>query len=295
MENTLENTIETNKNDFSSNTQETIKSIDATIKTVKEKIQILRNMYVELTESNGHKQIFLFCLETFNFQNKMMLNETDHLHKTFNMLLNRAYRDYYKLYGIILKLFEEYKLENPTSQKHPECKDLDTNTEFTLDEITNIHNDVVSLTSALISKFREGERIISGYRTKSRTGIHIINLINTIEYDNSILKDQIQLYLNYLTFFQETQYNYFIKLDQRMKTFLEEIMRDIKFQENGLDMEEAVSEGVVTEDAKSEGVVLEETQSLVGIESSAVVENIEITISENKSKRSPRKLGMSIF
>ena len=60
-------------------------------------------------------------------------------------------------------------------------------------------------------------------------------------------------------------------------------------------MEEAVSEGVVTEDAKSEGVVLEETQSLVGIESSAVVENIEITISENKSKRSPRKLGMSIF
>lgn len=267
----MENTIESNKKDFSSKTQETIKSIDATIKTIKEKIQILRNMYIELTESNGHKQIFLFCLETFNFQNKMMINETDHLHKIFSMLMNRTYRDYYKLHGIILKLFEEYKMENSTNQKHPECKDLDINTEYTLDEISNIHNDVTCLTSVLIEKYREGESVINNYRTKSRTGIHIINLINTIEYDNSILKDQIQLYINYLTFFQETQYSYFLKLDQRMKTFLEEIVKDINFQENGSDTSD------------------------VGIDSQAISENIEISISENKNKRSPQKIGMNIF
>ena len=67
-------------------------------------------------------------------------------------------------------------------------------------------------------------------------------------------------------------------------------MKDIKFQENGLDMEDIVSENEV-----SEGAISEEAQSLVGIESTAVVENIEITISENKGKRPPQKLGMSIF
>lgn len=285
----METTIDTITTDFSTKIQQNITSIDTTIKTIKEKIQILRNIYIELTELNGHKQIFLFCLETFNFQNKMMINETDHLHKSFNMLLNRTYRDYYKLYGIILKLYEDYKLENPTTQKHPEYKDLDINTEFTLEQITNIHSDVICLTSTLILKYREGERVISGYRTKSRTGIHIINLINTIEYDNSILKDQIQLYINYLTFFQETQYNYFSKLDQKMKAFLEEIKKDINFQENGLDPEEEID--VVPENVAEEN---DDTASLVGIESSAIAENIEFTITENKNKR-PRKLGMNIF
>ena len=113
-ESRMESQIEKIVGEFATNIQRNIMSITQTIKTIREKINILRETYVDLIEKNNHKQIFLFCLESFNFQNKTMMYEVEHLHKTFNILLNRTYRDYYKLYNIILKLFEEYKLENKT-------------------------------------------------------------------------------------------------------------------------------------------------------------------------------------
>ncbi len=115
----MEASIEKIVADFATNIQHNITNITNTIKIVKDKIQSLRNIYGDLIEKNNHKQIFLFCLESFNFQNKTLLYESDHLHKTFIMLLNRTYRDYYKLYNIILKLFDEYKLENKTQKKTP--------------------------------------------------------------------------------------------------------------------------------------------------------------------------------
>jgi hypothetical protein len=230
----MEANIEKIVAEFATNIQYNITNITNTIKTVKDKIQILRDIYGDLIEKNNHKQIFLFCLESFNFQNKTLLYESDHLHKTFIMLLNRTYRDYYKLYNIILKLFDEYKLENKIQKKHPEYKDLDVNTEFSLEEISNIHDDVIYLACVLIDKYKESEVLIRQYKTKSKTGIYIVNLINTIEYDNAILKDQIDLYINYLFFFQDTQTTYLSKLNKKMVGFLNEIEEDIKFQ-NGDD------------------------------------------------------------
>ena len=226
----MEASIEKIVADFATNIQHNITNITNTIKVVKDKIQSLRNIYGDLIEKNNHKQIFLFCLESFNFQNKTLLYESDHLHKTFIMLLNRTYRDYYKLYNIILKLFDEYKLENKTQKKHPEYRDLDVNADFSLEEISNIHDDVIYLTCVLIDKYKESEAVIRQYKTKSKTGIYIVNFINTIEYDNAILKDQIDLYINYLFFFQDTQTTYLSKLNKKMVGFLNEIEEDIKFQ-----------------------------------------------------------------
>ena len=249
----MESQIETIVSKFATNIQKNIISITQMIKTIKEKIQILRETYVDLIEKNNHKQIFLFCLESFNFQNKTMMYEVDHLQKTFNMLLNRTYRDYYKLYNIILKLFEEYKLENKTQKTHPEYRDLDINAEFSLEEISEIHNDVIYLTCVLIDKYKESEEMIRQYKTKSKTGIYIINLINTIEYDNAILKDQIDLYINYLLFFQETQTTYLSKLKHKTDNFLKEIDNDITFKE-----EEPNAEELNTEEPKDDLIKEEE-------------------------------------
>ena len=82
----------------------------------------------------------------------------------------------------------------------------------------------------LIDKYKESEAVIRQYKTKSKTGIYIVNFINTIEYDNAILKDQIDLYINYLFFFQDTQTTYLSKLNKKMVGFLNEIEEDIKFQ-----------------------------------------------------------------
>lgn len=325
----MEANIEKIVADFATNIQKNILNITSTIKIVKDKIQILRDIYTDLIEKNNHKQIFLFCLESFNFQNKTLLYEADHFHKTFNILLNRTYRDYYKLYNIILKLFDEYKLENKTQKKHPEYRDLDVNAEFTLDEISNIHDDVIYLTRVLIDKYKESEALIRQYKTKSKTGIYIINLINTIEYDNAILKDQIDLYINYLFFFQNTQTTYFEKLDTKLMSFLNEIDQDIKFQ----NPDEPVVEDdvIVEEDAKKNEIIVEtkknevtnvdvknentingegkkedtaEIDTSFGISSNEIVENIEINVAEktndenkNDKRRGGRRgnIGLQLF
>lgn len=307
----MESQIEKIVGEFATNIQQNIVSIAQTIKTIKEKIQILRDTYVDLIEKNNHKQIFLFCLESFNFQNKSMMYESDHLQKTLNILLNRTYRDYYKVYNIILKLFEEYKLENKTQKTHPEYRDLDVNAEFTLEEISNIHDDVIYLTCVLIDKYKESDALIQQYKTKSKTGIYIINLINTIEYDNAILKDQIDLYINYLFFFQNTQTTYLSKLNNKMKNFLKEIENDIDFQDGGAanDIEAPqntstnVDEVQTTDLQKDEvinsneadanpitsanNVVVEDNQPSsnenceIGVDSTAVGENIGMSVYEN--------------
>lgn len=293
------------------------------IKTIKEKIQILRETYVDLIEKNNHKQIFLFCLESFNFQNKTMVYEVDHLHKTFNILLNRTYRDYYKLYNIILKLFEEYKLENKTQKTHPEYRDLDINAEFSLEEISEIHNDVIYLTCVLIDKYKESEEMIRQYKTKSKTGIYIINLINTIEYDNAILKDQIDLYINYLLFFQDTQTTYLSKLKHKTDNFLKEIDNDITFKEEEpnveelnteepkddlikeeeqkknekkdeqkeeLKKEEPKKEEPKKEEPKDNNLVSGDENNTVGIDSSEMHENIGIIVYENPLNSETQKI-----
>jgi hypothetical protein len=210
-----------------------------------------------------------------------------------------------------LKLFEEYKLENKTQKTHPEYRDLDVNAEFTLEEISNIHDDVIYLTCVLIDKYKESDALIQQYKTKSKTGIYIINLINTIEYDNAILKDQIDLYINYLFFFQNTQTTYLSKLNNKMKNFLKEIENDIDFQDGGAanDIEAPqntstnVDEVQTTDLQKDEvinsneadanpitsanNVVVEDNQPSsnenceIGVDSTAVGENIGISVYEN--------------
>lgn len=285
----MEASIEKIVADFATNIQHNITNITHIIKIVKDKIQIMRDIYGDLIEKNNHKQIFLFCLESFNFQNKTLLYESDHLHKTFIMLLNRTYRDYYKLYNIILKLFDEYKLENKTQKKHPEYRDLDVNADFSLEEISNIHDDVIYLTCVLIDKYKESEAVIRQYKTKSKTGIYIVNFINTIEYDNAILKDQIDLYINYLFFFQDTQTTYLSKLNKKMESFLNEIEDDIKFQDETEEMisesqDEQVINQVTNQDepvTNQDNQVINQDENLVGINSTELNENIGISIQEN--------------
>ena len=51
----------------------------------------------------SHKQIFVFCLDSFLFQYKVFAMEIDNLNKTHSMIKNRMYCDYYKLYKMLLK------------------------------------------------------------------------------------------------------------------------------------------------------------------------------------------------
>jgi len=206
------------------------------IKTaIKKKLSQLKEIHTDLIKDNDSKKIFLICLESFHFQYKAMHFDSDNLHRNFLMLTNRAYCDYYNLYNMLHKLFEDYKIDIPTLTHHLIYNDLEPFCEYSLENIYLVHDNAVELITCLIGKLRENELSINKYKSKSQSGIRIVNFINTLEYDNKILRDQIELYTNYCTFFQDTQLKYFIKLLDKIKTLQDEIDEDVQFHETPWD------------------------------------------------------------
>jgi hypothetical protein len=202
---------------------------------IKRKLGQLKEIHTDLIKDNDSKKIFLVCLESFHFQYKAMLFDTDNLHRNFLMLTNRAYCDYYNLYNMLHKLFEDYKIDIPTVAQHLVYNDLEPFGEYSLENIYLVHDNAVELITCLIGKLRENEFSVNKYKSKSQSGIRIANFINTLEYDNKIMRDQIELYTNYCKFFQDTQLKYFTKLLDKVKALQDDIDADIKFHETPWD------------------------------------------------------------
>jgi hypothetical protein len=60
-----------------------------------------------------------------------------------------------------------------------------------------------------------------------QVGFSITNYFSTLSYENSLLKEQIGLYTNYLLFYHNSQKNYFIKTLIRIKEFMRELENEI--------------------------------------------------------------------
>lgn len=203
--------------------------------SIKRKLGQLKEIHTDLIKDNDSKKIFLVCLESFHFQYKVMMFDTDNLQRNFLMLTNRAYFDYYNLYNMLHKLFEDYKIDIPTVAQHLVYNDLEPFSEYSLENIYLVHDNAVELITCLIGKLRENEFSVNRYKSKSQCGIRIANFINTLEYENKIMRDQIELYTNYCNFFQETQLKYFAKLLNKVKALQDDIDADIKFHETPWD------------------------------------------------------------
>ena len=208
----------------------------AEIKTaIKRKLGQLKEIHGELIKNNDSKKIFLICLESFQFQYKAMTFDADNLHRNFLLLTNRAFCDYSSLYNLLHNLFEDYKIDIPTATIHPQYNDLDQYFEYKMEDIYLVHANAVELITCLICKLRENEIAVNKYKVKSKSGIRIANFINTLEYDNKIMRDQIELYINYCDFFQGTQNKYFNKLLDKITALQDDIDEDIKFHETPWD------------------------------------------------------------
>lgn len=225
------------KNDFE-NVKNIVDKIAGIKTAIKKKLGELKEIHADLIKTNDSKKIFLICLESFHFQYKAMNFELDNLQRNFLLLTNRAFCDYSSLYGLLQKMFDDYKIDIPTASVHPVYNDLDPYFEYKMEDIHLVHDNSVELITCLICKLRESEITVNKYKVKSKSGIRIANFINTLEYDNNILRDQIELYVNYCDFFQSTQNKYFNKLLEKIKALQHDIDEDIQFHETQLDIDE---------------------------------------------------------
>jgi hypothetical protein len=203
---------------------------DEIIKTkqiISTKLAHLKTAYGELTKKTA-KKMYLFCLDTFFFQYKTYSIEMENLDKHRVLLNNRMYCDYYKLYVLITNYLkenaEELDIEQIDMRTFTPYKDLEPYHEYNLDDIKVLHATILGFIKHLQFRYDTNEYNIRNYNTKNRAGFSVSNFLNTMEFENLLVKQQISLYLNYIAFFHISQQ----KQLKRLLTKLQEFDSDIE-------------------------------------------------------------------
>jgi hypothetical protein len=221
--------IEKLKNDFD-NIITVKREISKIKKVVAEKLAQLKTVYNDLVKTNS-KKIFLFCLDSFYFQYKTFTMEMEHIDRFRTLMNNRMYCDYYKLFHIILNYIKENRAELEISElelkTYPVYKDLEPFSEYKIEDIKEIHANILHILNKLYGITVEKTDNIDHYNEKHHVGFSISNFLNTLSYENKLLQEQIHLYVNYMSFFHISQKRQLSRLHLRMQDFYREVDNNI--------------------------------------------------------------------
>jgi hypothetical protein len=200
-------------------------------------IQDLKGVYNDLVKTNT-KKIFLFCLDSFYFQYKTLVIQMEDLCKHVTHINNRMYGDYYKLYNIILSQTAESNIDVRSSvtefhKKYQPYKDLEPFHEYKMSDIISLHADILKLMNYLFQHYSGKEQNVMSYSDNTKVGMSITSFLQTLEYENTLLREQIGLYVNYLTFFHNSQKIYLTKIYEKIQGFQQEIESEILVNRHG--------------------------------------------------------------
>jgi len=247
---------------------------------VGEKLQHLKTIYGELLKTNS-KKIFLFCLDSFYFQYKTFAIEMDNIDRFRILMNNRMYCDYYKLYNIVLTSIKdagEIVLDENEIKSFPAYKDLEPFQEYKIDDIKDIHDNILLLINKLHAQSTSKKYNIDHYNEKHRIGFSISNFINTLEYENRLMNEQISLYINYLSFFHISQKKQIQRLFSRIQEFHKEVNDNINvnqtFSIDDIKEEQKLNRFFITSEEVAIENILEDSELLIK-DSEHIMDRIE--------------------
>jgi hypothetical protein len=141
------------------------------------------------------------------------------------------YCDYYKLYNIIIGFIKENRtdldIDELELKSYPTYKDLEPFQEYKLEDIKDIHSNILVLINKLYLQLNSKVDCVDHYNENHKIGFSISNFLNTLEYENRLLKEQISLYINYVSFFHISEKRQLNRLFMRMQEFYKEIDENI--------------------------------------------------------------------
>ena len=218
--------IESLKGAFQNNIQ-TLCSVLEKHNFVQLKLKELKQNYDTMVQNNK-KKIFLFCLDSYYFQYKTLLLETENIDKYISMIKNRMYGDYYKLFSIIVtEMSPLMKLEEfvTKQQKYIPYKEIEPYFEYPQNDLLELHQDILKLLNVLYKEYLQKEK--KTIENNKSGGLYVENFIQTLNYENNTFKEKILLYVGYLQFYHKLQEKYLSGLFRRVDLFYKEIEENI--------------------------------------------------------------------
>ena len=200
------------------------------------RIKKLKSIYNEFI-SNNEKQIFIFGLDSFRFQSKLMDIEFDDMKRMCLAINNRIYCEYYKLYRMIVCYINETINEQTISEKvnlekFPIYRDLEPFREYDFDVISELHNNILGLLSSVVNYINTKDRDLETYNKKLKTGLHIDNFISSFNYDVNNAREKIGLFIKYMIFFHRNHIKMLGRFVNKLQDMYSHIDKDIDFDES---------------------------------------------------------------
>ena len=192
---------------------------------------IKRTRQIKTADTN----IFIFSLDSFYFQNNLLKREYKYLNEYYNILINRMYGEYYKLYKLIVEYVVKSQIDNKLSEtlknkKYPKYDDLNHEKHYDFALIVQLNEDIIGIISHLINVLRDKEHDLNSYITNQGYGLNVNNFVSTFNYEVIVLKEQIMLYEKYLDFFYHIHEKLLKRLITKISLLEAQLNADITFE-----------------------------------------------------------------
>lgn len=222
------------------------------------KTKHLKNIYNDFIKYNN-EILCVFSLDSLHFQSKVIDIEYDDMKRLFSCILNRMYCEFFKLYKIITEYIKTSITDKKIKEllnihnQYPVYKDLEPYKVYEFETIESIHAVVLELLVSLINLYLTKEDELKKYQNKNKVGFNIDNFVNTIMFNNIMLREKIHLFINYLTFFHKLQIKYLTRYTHKLELVISQLDSDIDFEEKKDSIEEESE--MVVEEYKNKNVV----------------------------------------
>lgn len=214
------------------NMRNTVKNI---FDILQSRIDKLKLLYAEFIHNNKN-QVFVFGLDSFHFQSKLINIEYDDMKRLFLAINNRMYCEYFKLNKIIIEYIftninDKKITEIITVNNFPIYKDLEPFKEYKFETLMDIHENILKMINVLISELNSKENELSIHKTKQNIGLNIDNFVTTFNYNNNVMKERITMFTTYIEFFHKLHTKYLKRFSNKIQLLYKDINNDIKFDE----------------------------------------------------------------
>jgi len=205
--------------------------------TLKIKTEKLKDIYSDFIKNNKDN-LFVFGLDSFHFQSKLIDIEFDDMKRLNAGIMNRIYCEYYKLYKIVQK----YIKDNITDRKilelvhiennYPVYKDLEPYKEYDYIVTQDIHENILILLGSINSVLINKEHDLRVLQDKNRTGLNIDNYVHTFNYHTTVLRENLVLFITYIEFFHKLHSKYLKRFSTKVQLMFSQVTHDIQFEDN---------------------------------------------------------------
>jgi hypothetical protein len=204
------------------------------LETKRERLKIATTDFISKNKNN----LFVFGLDSFQFQSKLIDYEYNDMKKHYFALNNRMYCEYYKLYKLILHYVEKTVGSNKNVNEFPVYRDLEPFKQYDFEIIVELHKMILVLLNDLNDYIVDKENQLKTFMLKQQSGLNINNFVNTYDFDIIVIKQKRTLYLSYLDFFHNIHTKHFKRFAKKMKLMNDYLDEDIKFEEESFTEED---------------------------------------------------------